>query len=157
MTTSGPQIRYKRPWDRATQKKKELRKKRADRAPMIYFFRCGDFVKIGWTTDPEARFACVQVCNPSIISLAALMLGGGREEIFLHRAFKEVLHRGEWFREEGHLAELIKLICDAEPVEARAIAGDWLLEKFGKMDLLIAARFAQKPEPGTADFHQSAQ
>lgn len=143
-----PRIRYKRQWDRATQDRKKLAARRAARQPLVYFLRCRSFVKIGWTTDPAHRLVSIQSCNPDVVLLAALMRGGEREEAALHRAFQPLYHRAEWFREEGTLAELIGLIQDKQPTDARIEAGDWFLEKFGKTTLLFNEETAQKLDQG---------
>lgn len=148
MTTDRPKARYKKPWDRAAQDKKRLADLRARRQPYIYFLRCREFIKIGWTTDINPRLRSVQTSNPDPVTLAAMMCGGALEEVALHRAFQPHAHRAEWFREEGPLAELISLIRDLQPVEARAIAGDWFLKTFGKLILLSEVLAAQNPDQG---------
>lgn len=142
-----PQIRYKKPWDRESQDKKKLADRRAMRKPFIYFFRCRTFIKIGWTTDMAHRRRSIQCSNPDEIVLAGVMLGGEREELALHRALRSLYHRGEWFRDQAPLTDLITLISPMRPDEARRAAGDWFLEVFGKTDLLFSPPTAQKPEP----------
>jgi hypothetical protein len=131
--------RPRKPWDREIQNRKKLAERRARRGPVIYFFRCRGFIKIGWTTDINQRLASIQTCNPDPVSLAAVIQGGDKQESALHRAFRQHYHRGEWFREEGQLAELIALVVDLPADEARVIAGDWFLATFGKLTLLSYA------------------
>src|SRR5690348_3896500 len=119
--TDRPKLRYKRPWDRASQDKRKRAARLASREPFIYFFACREFVKIGWSTDPAQRLSAVQVSNPDPVTLVALISGGEREEAALHSAFKTLYHRAEWYRAEGRLAELITLISGRSPAPAREI------------------------------------
>lgn len=147
--------RYRKPWDRKTQDRKRRAERLANRRPFIYFFRCRGFLKIGWTTDIEKRLSCVQMCNPDEVVLAALMRGGTREELALHHAFRSLYHRAEWFREEGILVDLVRLIAGAEPSAAREIAGDWFLNQFGRTDLLPVHQTVQKPAHSLSDYDEN--
>ena len=64
----------------------------------IYFARCLDFVKIGFTSgDPEARVKNLGVANPHDVTLLFSMYGNVEFEARLHEQFSEHHHRGEWF------------------------------------------------------------
>lgn len=65
---------------------------------VIYFIRCGDFVKIGYAKNPKQRLAALQVGNPHDLELiGTLPLAPGRE-LMLHHLLQDHHHRGEWFR-----------------------------------------------------------
>jgi hypothetical protein len=75
---------------------------------VTYVMRCGDYVKIGYSTDPERR--CRRIFmpgNPLEITILATFPLGELYERFLHDKFKAYLHRDEWFRIEGSVAAWI--------------------------------------------------
>lgn len=78
---------------------------------LVYFIGCGDgnpFVKIGQTRDLHKRVAALRGANPLEITVLLVMRGSTTEERLLHAAFSEYRERGEWFRNEGELAELLE-------------------------------------------------
>jgi hypothetical protein len=64
----------------------------------IYFLRCGNFVKIGFSDQPEARQRELETGNPHEIILVGCHPGTIELEQRLHRYFQAHHHRGEWFR-----------------------------------------------------------
>jgi hypothetical protein len=87
--------------------------KRKVRLPnLTYLIRCGDFVKIGITSDIEGRLRALESCNPHTLTVIALLRGGRALERALHKRFAEQRHRDEWFREEGELADWIDGGCE---------------------------------------------
>lgn len=79
-----------------------------DKEESVYFVRCGEFVKIGYTRGvPESKMTEFKVGSPYDYEMLASVPGGLRLQRKLHRIFKEVHHRGEWFRMEGALVEFI--------------------------------------------------
>jgi hypothetical protein len=99
----------------------------------VYFAGCGDLVKIGITRTVYQRIKTLNTASPSPITLLAHMVGGEREEALLLRLGKrEGLHvRGEWYRREGKLADLIATIAEREPFAARGIADQWWMDAVG--------------------------
>ncbi len=65
-------------------------------------------VKIGVAEDPRTRLSALQTGNSQRLVLLAEMPGDERYERVLHRTFAPQRIRGEWFKNEGALAELIK-------------------------------------------------
>jgi len=55
---------------------------------MIYFIKCGEFVKIGCSSDPQQRLEGIRVGNPYELKIIGLIDGGGEEEKRLHAAFE---------------------------------------------------------------------
>ena len=83
---------------------------------MIYFIECGDLVKIGTTNDVRARLSSLQTGNPAPMVLLGQMAGGMVVEGDLHRRFRALHVRGEWFRHADDLRAFIADIDDgAEP------------------------------------------
>lgn len=78
---------------------------------MIYFIRAveSNAVKIGHTTgdDANARLSSLQVGYPGRLDLLATMPGDMATERELHEQFAALSIRGEWFRYEGRLQELV--------------------------------------------------
>lgn len=59
----------------------------------VYFIRCGDYVKIGASHDPNRRLKDIQSANPYKVTLEFV----DEDEEFWHRVFKHNNHRGEWY------------------------------------------------------------
>lgn len=64
----------------------------------IYFIRCGEFVKIGFSKVPDVRFRALETASPHPITLAAKHPGTEKDEAALHLLLSEHHHRREWFR-----------------------------------------------------------
>lgn len=75
----------------------------------VYFIRCGEFIKIGRASDIDYRFAALQGSVPFELVLVGIISTPPTEsdvaEREHHRRFKRFRVRGEWFREEGELAD----------------------------------------------------
>jgi hypothetical protein len=67
-------------------------------APVVYFARCGEHIKIGFTRGrPEKRLKGLATANPSPIELVATMPGCPELEHELHERFSAYRTKGEWF------------------------------------------------------------
>src|ERR1700691_1958093 len=64
----------------------------------VYFIRCGQYVKIGWSFLPEARKRELETGNPHDCVLEGMHVGTQLDERRMHRYFRSLHHRGEWFR-----------------------------------------------------------
>lgn len=81
----------------------------------VYFLAAGPFIKIGKATgEPWARIRDLQTGCPFPIQLAAFLPGGIKEEFALHRRFASLRSHGEWFRNEGALAEYLLTIKETQ-------------------------------------------
>lgn len=70
--------------------------------PSVYFVRCQEFIKIGWTVDVTSRIQSVQTFVPWALQLIHAQryetVPAAREaESNAHRALAEHRYRGEWF------------------------------------------------------------
>jgi len=63
----------------------------------VYFLECGDFVKIGYSTDIAGRIETLQPGAPQKLKLIARMPGTMRTERALHEKFSHLRECGEWF------------------------------------------------------------
>ena len=64
---------------------------------MIYFVKCGEYVKIGRTVDMAHRLSGLQTGNPYELEVLKVIDEGKYTESGLHERFKEYRVRGEWF------------------------------------------------------------
>jgi hypothetical protein len=74
---------------------------------MIYFIESGDYVKVGYTSDIKNRYKKYVTENPNQIKLLATFKGGYDTEKKIHRQLKEYHHRGEWFKFNDEVRELL--------------------------------------------------
>lgn len=74
----------------------------------VYFIRDADHgrIKVGFSSNPNARLAQLQTGNSSKLEIAGLIVGGMEVETVLHRDFAAFAVRGEWFSEAGVLGWL---------------------------------------------------
>jgi len=75
---------------------------------VVYFLRCHDFVKIGWTKNLRDRMCMLQCGNPYDISLIYYIAAWSKEdaietERWVHDTlrFQGALHNREWFKIEA--------------------------------------------------------
>lgn len=80
----------------------------------IYFIRCENFVKIGYSAAPRRRPKEFATCNPFDCVLIGIMSGGTLLEDELHKRYAHLRHRNEWFRAVPELLADIAAMC-----------GDW--------------------------------
>jgi len=98
---------------------------------VIYFIKCNEFVKIGFTDakDATGRLKAMQTGNPYSLEIIGTMPGGMYHEQRLHILFRELNERGEWFK----LApEILHVIEQQEIPEEAHITREVLLEHLKK-------------------------
>jgi len=76
---------------------------------VIYFIDDGQFIKIGFTKNPDSRAAELQVGSSRDLHIVATRPGTMRDERALHRKFAHLRHRREWFQKEPELLSYIGL------------------------------------------------
>lgn len=74
---------------------------------VVYFIQCGEFVKLGFTTDLGRRLSGYLMHTPYDVKVLASMPGDRRLEKSLHRRFVKHHHRGEWFRLSSEILDYI--------------------------------------------------
>lgn len=87
----------------------------------VYFARAGEdgLVKIGHAKDVRSRLSSMQTGCPIPLTLLGVLPGGREREAELHARFADLRVRGEWFRAEGALAELLTRLDPVPKVPAR--------------------------------------
>ena len=87
----------------------------------VYFFRCGKYIKIGYSVNPHARLnqlrngdktKCPKGIDRRAIVLIETEPGGRDREYELHQRFKHLHHWGEWFTEAPELTAYIESISE---------------------------------------------
>jgi hypothetical protein len=96
--------------DAYIEKSMEYARKRE--AAVVYFLRCGNFVKIGYSYDPRKRIEKIQIWSPHDCELMGIAAGGPALEKTLHKEFSADRHRGEWFRLTDRLLAEIQRLCE---------------------------------------------
>lgn len=90
----------------------------------VYFFRCGPYIKIGYSIDPLRRLREIRTGIgtkvPDDIDRTRTVLvqtepGGRNRERDLHKQFKHLHHWGEWFTEAPELTEYIESLSERKP------------------------------------------
>ena len=93
----------------------ETRRKQVE-GGYVYFFECGDFVKIGHTLCVKSRLKSIQTSNPHPVKLIGSFESGVAEEQIVHEHLSKYHHRGEWYRKCEELMEIIALtLAEDEP------------------------------------------
>lgn len=91
--------------------------------PHVYFIQDGDAIKIGAGQNPLIRRNTLQTGNPRELILIGFY--EGVDEKILHSHFRAFHIRGEWFRDNPALRELISARChanDNRPLPAQKAA-----------------------------------
>lgn len=88
--------------------------------PWLYFIQAADNgpIKIGFASSPETRRNDLQSGNHLLLRLLVAVPGGRRAEELAHAAFVASRIRGEWFRAEPSLLELIRRLDAIMSAEA---------------------------------------
>jgi hypothetical protein len=82
---------------------------------MVYFIKClcsVGYIKIGFTTDVQARFSQLQTPMPYQLKLIRLIAGDQAAEKALHERFDDFRYRGEWFRPGQPILDYIEETID---------------------------------------------
>lgn len=80
----------------------------ADGRGSVYFISDGDTIKIGWSGAPLSRLNELQGANSKPLNLLGSIRGSIEDEQAIHRMFRDLHIRGEWFRSARHLLAFIE-------------------------------------------------
>lgn len=83
-----------------------------DASEWVYFFEGAGLIKIGYSTDVNARWGKMNTICPVPINLLGQFPGGRMEERELHAKFRHTRQRGEWFADTPELRAEIQARCD---------------------------------------------
>lgn len=86
---------------------------RKEKKGFVYFARGGEFVKIGYATNPQKRIYDLQTTCPFALDLIFSMPGTFQTEVGLHRRFKAHATSGEWFRWCDEIEQFIESMRSA--------------------------------------------
>lgn len=84
--------------------------KASDQRGTIYFVRCVDWVKIGWSSDLKGRLKSLQTTAPGEIKLIGKTRGSIKQERDLHSRFAHHRVSGEWFNADPEILEFVEAI-----------------------------------------------
>jgi hypothetical protein len=110
---------------------------------VVYFVRAGDAIKIGRTANLAARLRALATASAVPLELLAAVPGGREVEARLHRQWRHLHLRGEWFRADEalvrHAREQAAGPAPPTPAEAaRAARFRGVLAALGPADLAAA-------------------
>lgn len=111
----------------------------------IYAIRSGDFVKIGYAADPWKRRSSIRLANPHPCEMLGFSPGSRADEKALHSKFSAYHHRGEWFRNEGPVAEFAMGLDHRDSDHDRR-RGPRSPEKIANMTAALRAAWARRDE-----------
>lgn len=82
----------------------------------VYFIGDGrGHIKIGISTNPEARLLSLQTASPSRLQLLHTVLGTDEDERYLHSVFDDERVAGEWFKASRNLIDFINYAALEHP------------------------------------------
>jgi hypothetical protein len=76
---------------------------------MIYFIRCADRIKIGFSENPKVRLGKISADAPYPCALLGAVEGGKDVENELHAKWKQHRAHGEWFHDVPEITEWVLL------------------------------------------------
>jgi hypothetical protein len=88
---------------------------------VVYFLRCGEMVKIGWSDNVLQRQRTLELATGLPMELLATIPGGLQLEAFLHACFRKQNGEGEWFRIEGPVTRALASLASPRPLPAEVI------------------------------------
>jgi hypothetical protein len=83
------------------------------RRGLIYFLTDGEQIKIGFSTYPDARLKDIEGDRQCSLVMLGFFKGCHDEEGSLHRHFKHLHVRGDWFRSSQEIIKMIRALEDA--------------------------------------------
>ncbi len=75
----------------------------------VYFLRCGDTVKIGFSKSVPKRVKSLSAATPHETEIVKVIPGTTQTERYFHAHFSAYRQKGEWFRLEGELAAFLAM------------------------------------------------
>lgn len=92
----------------------------------IYYVRVADFIKIGQSRHWKRRVNNLNTASPFDVHVLLVEMEQPKREKFLHKKFRHLRHRGEWFRAEPELLAFIeKLVAEHHDLSCCASYEGW--------------------------------
>lgn len=91
--------------------------KKADKSgSVVYFIQVNQSgpIKIGYSTSVSSRLESLRISSPYDLNLLGTIKGGKSAEQKLHKRFKHLHIRGEWFAPEKELIDYIESVTSQE-------------------------------------------
>jgi hypothetical protein len=98
--------------DRACELDRIIENTKPRPSSVVYFVAFGSRVKIGRTTDLDARLKQLQRMNPRKLRLLGYVAGAAAEEAEIHRRFAHLRKHGEWFRLDSDLKAFVRGLAE---------------------------------------------
>lgn len=87
---------------------------KADSEDDLYFIESENYLKIGRTNDIKIRLSSLQTNNPDKLTVIYVKHGAGNQEFAIHRLFKYLRIKGEWFKKHEDIYNYILLLSSFE-------------------------------------------
>jgi hypothetical protein len=109
------QVEARRDYERM--RKREQREAKGDGVSggKVYFIRCGDSIKIGFSKNPWSRLSSLKTGSPGNPQLLGYMPGSLDDERAAHEKFAHLRENREWFRAEPDLLDFIATVATTCP------------------------------------------
>lgn len=83
-------------------------KKKEPKETCVYFIRSGGLIKIGITSNLDARLSCLRGSSAQRVELLKSIPGNIQTEKSIHMRFDNLRTHGEWFTETPELIDFIE-------------------------------------------------
>jgi len=77
---------------------------------VIYAIKINEYIKIGWSNNPQERIKSIQTGSPYKVMTMAVLPGDSEVENALHNKFKKYRTSGEWFTDPDKEIERTMLV-----------------------------------------------
>lgn len=77
----------------------------------VYFIECAGYVKVGHSLAPRRRLHAYRTDNPFDCKFIGILSGGLELEATLHKSFRRLRHKGEWYRLTKKARQRIADMC----------------------------------------------
>jgi excisionase family DNA binding protein len=77
----------------------------------VYFCKCGQYVKVGFSLGPLDRVGTIESYNPKPLELLGTIRGTLTTERAIHGLLKHFHHHHEWFHLKPTVRKMIKELC----------------------------------------------
>lgn len=82
---------------------------------MVYFIKCAEYIKIGYTIDLENRLKAAKTFNPFPLEVLRILDGDMKREKQIHKELSKFKHEGEWLIDCEEVRGYIKTQTFADP------------------------------------------
>ena len=118
----------------------------------VYFIRCADAIKIGFSQNPWARLTSLQTALPSKATLIGHIPGSVELEKALHKRFEHLKTTGEWFKATPEIMTYIDSVATSSNLHvATGSDGSPEVEEEVEAEKNKTRRSAKRAFPADAD------